>query len=62
MNSTTKMADKERCGLDPLTIIILIVMIIFLFPLIMRGVGCILRIVALAVLIIGALILLSLLL
>ncbi|MDQ0300612.1 hypothetical protein J2S78_003080 [Salibacterium salarium] len=48
--------------MDPLTIIILIVMIIFLFPLIMRGVGCILRIVALAVLIIGALILLSLLL
>ncbi|WP_185819567.1 hypothetical protein [Salibacterium salarium] len=48
--------------MDPLTLIILIVMVIFLFPLIMRGVGCVLRIVALVVLVIGAFILLSVLL
>ncbi|MFZ4453702.1 hypothetical protein [Salibacterium aidingense] len=48
--------------MDPLSLIILIVMIIFLFPLIMRGVGCLLRIVAAVVIIIGALILLGVLL
>ncbi len=53
---------KERLNVDPLSLIILIVMIIFLFPLIMRGVGCLLRIVAAVVIIIGALILLGVLL
>ncbi|MFD2706673.1 hypothetical protein [Salibacterium lacus] len=48
--------------MDPLSLIILIVMIIFLFPLIMRGVGCVLRIIAGVVLIIGAIILLGVLL
>ncbi|MGY4690870.1 hypothetical protein [Salibacterium sp. K-3] len=45
--------------MDPLTLIILIVMVIFLFPLIMRGVGCVLRIIAGVVLVIGAIILLG---
>ncbi|WP_176764776.1 hypothetical protein [Natribacillus halophilus] len=45
--------------MDPLTIIIIIVMLIFLFPLIKRGVGCLFRLLALAVLVIGALVLLG---
>ncbi|SFP66203.1 hypothetical protein [Salibacterium halotolerans] len=48
--------------MDPLTLIILIVMIIFLFPLIKRGVGCVLRLIAGIVIIIGAVILISVLL
>ncbi|MFB5663418.1 hypothetical protein [Alteribacillus sp. HJP-4] len=45
--------------MDPLTLIILIIMGIFLFPLIMRGVGCVFRIIAIAVIIIGVLFLLG---
>ncbi|MBB6451416.1 hypothetical protein HNR44_003423 [Geomicrobium halophilum] len=45
--------------MDPLTLIIVIIMAIFFFPLIIRGVGCLLRTIAIVVLVIGALILLG---
>ncbi|WP_018924452.1 hypothetical protein [Salsuginibacillus kocurii] len=48
--------------MDPLTLIILIIMVIFFFPLIMRGVGCLLRLFALVVLVAGAIMLLGVLL
>ncbi|PSL48507.1 hypothetical protein B0H94_104107 [Salsuginibacillus halophilus] len=38
--------------MDPLTLILLIIAIIFFFPLIMRGIGCALRLAALAIVII----------
>lgn len=58
-NDQSRSIKKGGRTVDPLTLIIVIIMAIFFFPLIIRGVGCLLRTIAIVVLVIGALILLG---
>ncbi|WP_160141787.1 hypothetical protein [Salicibibacter halophilus] len=44
--------------MEPLTLIIIFIMIIFFFPAIMRGVGCLMRTIAIIGLAVGVLLLL----
>jgi len=46
-------------SVDLITIIVIAIMVIFVFPLVMRGVGCLIRSIASFVLIAGAIVLLT---
>jgi hypothetical protein len=49
-----KLSKKEGLSLDPLTLIVLVVIIVLFFPLFMRGIGCLLKTIVTVVLIAAA--------
>jgi hypothetical protein len=46
--------EKRRNTMDPFTLILVIILVIFFFPVILRGVGCLIRTAATVIVIIVA--------